>query len=171
VIKNIKGFTLIELLVVVAIIGILAAVGLVSFSEYSSSAKQNATKSNYNVYVKFISTQLFKCSIENNKGHFEVKSYQFQQTVNKVSCDPSQTSVEDLRLIYVFHFENEGYRSPYNSKQTQLHPDTGIRGNFGTPNEGFSHITRSSDYKNLIITTSYKTGEQPLVSSIVDPRR
>jgi type IV pilus assembly protein PilA len=143
VIKNIKGFTLIELLVVVAIIGILAAVGLVSFSEYSSSAKQNATKSNHNVYVKFISTQLFKCSIENNKGHFEVKSYQFQQTVNKVSCDPSQTSVEDLRLIYVFHFENEGYRSPYNSKQTQLHPDTGIAGNFGTPNQGFSHITRS----------------------------
>jgi hypothetical protein len=101
---------------------------------------------------------------------FEVKSGQFQQTVNNVSCNPNQTSTEDLRLIYVYHFENEGYRSPYNSKQTQLHPDTGIRGNFGTPNEGFSHITKSSDYKNLIITTSYKTGEQPLVSIIRDPR-
>ena len=60
--KN-KAFTLIELLVVVAIIGILAAVGVVSFSGFTESAKVNATKSIYMQVKKYIRTEIQKCNL------------------------------------------------------------------------------------------------------------
>ena len=42
--SNRKAFTIIELLVVVAIIGILAAVGVVAYNGYTGAAKVNAVK-------------------------------------------------------------------------------------------------------------------------------
>ena len=47
-----RGFTLIELLVVVAIIGILAAIGMVTYNGYASYARNLAIKTNHNTIVK-----------------------------------------------------------------------------------------------------------------------
>ena len=58
-----NGFTLIELLVVVAIIGILAAVGVVAYNGYTAKAKENAVKANHKIVVKFIKSELMKCEI------------------------------------------------------------------------------------------------------------
>ena len=58
-----NGFTLIELLVVVAIIGILAAVGVTAYSGYTSSARIAAAKANQKSVIKWIAGEAQKCQL------------------------------------------------------------------------------------------------------------
>ena len=53
-----KGFSLVELLVVVAIIGVLAGVGIVGYQSYTESAKEKVAEANFNSVVRFIETEL-----------------------------------------------------------------------------------------------------------------
>ena len=55
------------MLVVVAIIGILAAVGVVAYNGYTASAKANATKTMHSQAVKYISAEIQKCSLGESK--------------------------------------------------------------------------------------------------------
>ena len=58
-----KAFTLIELLVVVAIIGILAAVGVTTFNGFQEKAKKNTTSANHKLIVKYIQNEWIKCGL------------------------------------------------------------------------------------------------------------
>ena len=64
--SNHRAFTLIELLVVVAIIGILAAVGVVAYNGYTGAAKKRATEANHKIIVKYMQNETFKCEIDSS---------------------------------------------------------------------------------------------------------
>ena len=65
-----KGFTLIELLVVVAIIGVLAAVGVVAYNGYTSGAKKAVVKQNFKTTVKAMKAEIMKCEIDSSEEVF-----------------------------------------------------------------------------------------------------
>ncbi len=114
--SSIKAFTLIELLVVVAIIGILAAVGVVSFGGFTGSAKTNATKSNHAAAIKSISAEIKKCEIQG--GNLSLKSSTPpSSTSNNVPCSKATTSTSALATAFINHLNNEGFKNPYDTAQ------------------------------------------------------
>ena len=84
---NKKGFTLVELLVVVAILGVLAAVGIVAYNGYLTKTKINATKTTFSQIIKYIDVELMKCNLG-----MEIEAYEKYKTGNypstqNISCN------------------------------------------------------------------------------------
>ena len=102
---RLKGFTLIELLVVVAIIGILAAVGVVAFTGFMESAKKRATVANFKNASRFIETTLIRCDLEGG-------TINLSDTIS-IDCNATNntSNVNSIADSFMNYFISSGFKS------------------------------------------------------------
>ena len=138
-----RGFTLIELLVVVAIIGILAAVGVVAYNGYTKSAKASATKANFNLVRNFVVNETMKCVLG--------ESYIMEKTID---CSKAiYNDANSIRHPIINFFENK-IKNPYTGGK-------GVAVNSGVPDNdneiGEVHISPHSSPERLRFMICFKS--------------
>ena len=118
-----KAFTLIELLVVVAIIGILAAVGVVAYNGYTSAAKVSAAKSNFSAYKKFVNAEVVKCNNGLTDKLMEVAGYR--------TSDCPISAAFDVYVAIENYFRlgpGNSMKNPYKPSELASRTDTRYKG-------------------------------------------
>ncbi len=102
---NHRAFTLIELLVVVAIIGILAAVGVVAYNGYTGAAKVSAAKMNHSKVVTHVKSVIAQCKLDPS-GKFDLGLN------DETPCSNIYTS--DATQLFVLWTQRNKMTNPYN---------------------------------------------------------
>ena len=111
-----KGFTLIELLVVVAIIGALAAVGVLAYNGYTQAAKRNATLQNHSQAIKFINNTLKLCEVSPGD------TIQLSST-RSINCGITNNAggINSINEIFINHFLDLGWKNPYGGDENVVY--------------------------------------------------
>ena len=141
-----KAFTLIELLVVVAIIGILAAVGVTTFNGFQEKAKASVAKANHKIMIKILTAEVMKCNLGEDKI-FD----------GRLSC-VGITGAE-LDGYAQYWFLKTGSKNPYNTSARYPSESEApwVYGGWSDANVGYVYHNTLSQRKNLYIKTCIKT--------------
>ena len=110
-----RAFTLIELLVVVAIIGILAAVGVRTYNGIQDNAKATTTINSFRAVENYIQTNLATCQL-NGGGTLKLSS------TRSINCDITNntSNVNNMLDTFMNYFLDQGFENPYDKNQPAL---------------------------------------------------
>jgi type IV pilus assembly protein PilA len=153
-----NGFTLIELLIFVAIIGVLAAIGVPAYQGYIALAKRNATIDSHKKIVNYTNNDTLRCKAG---GIAQFPSLQGTPFTNraKVDCSTRNTNAGQWRVIILHWGEYAGFHSPYDpSRRISLH-DKSL---------GVTHLELNGP--NIILTTRYldENNNQQTLTDIIE---
>jgi len=170
---KIKGFTLIELLVVVAIIGILAAIGVTQFSGFTESAKAKVVQTNHANVVKIMTAEFARCQ-SNPNGGFGIKRDPHGSGPAMGTAIPATGMIEcksitTERMGYVFesYFINEvGFKNPYSSDLVGANYSMGPGSTLGTVNFSLSGKT----FRVISAWRDENSQTKTLISTVTDER-
>ena len=166
--NSIKAFTLIELLVVVAIIGILAAVGVVAYNGYTSSAKIKTLQSNHNSVIKYIKSELIKCDLG-------IETEAYLKKKHGQPCTNGMKPVAGGIMSYLHNFEEDfNIKNPLNPSDNypmNINKDcpsimSGVNADLGR-----IHFATDSDIQKgwqIVLCTRYGTGKDEVWQATID---
>ena len=165
--QNNKGFTLIELLVVVAIIGILAAVGTVAYSGYTSAAKKSVIKNNHAAINKFVIAELTMCMVDDNHKVLVLYDDDYLNCYSIFDNDVTKINAHILEYVeenYDNVFGKDKTLANRGTMHNSLCRESGLSAN--SLHEVGTHTLGVIKYNNtdpfFIIDSCVEAGEKPL---------
>jgi len=132
---NKKGFTLIELLIVVAIIGVLAAVGIPAYQGYILDAKVQASTENHGRIKSFMAASLTQCGT----GKI-VKLPGYTQ----IDCRNRTYNSANWRNWFIGYYRTAGFKNPHSTGNDAVR-------SCNTSSKGYTCIRASGS--NLFVRT------------------
>ena len=166
-----NAFTLLELLVVVAIVGVLAAVGIPSYNNYTNTTKIKASEVNHRSIVELIQRQALVCSTGTSITLNNANGQGYQLT-----CPVTGTRFRDAIEAHIYGSYKNPHGNPTGSRcrinVVNCQPAGYIRGCGITGGEwrGMMGLVFSGSNVTVCTNTGTAIGGQMMNSTVTLPR-